>query len=382
MINLKYNFILIAILLIKLLPNAYASDCNLKNARVVYSHRDAATKTTYFRLLNLEKGIQIPITDDNLNSPLAIMLKKSETNKDVFLKLSLVPGICKQVLQSENFQEFLIFPNLISSSKISYTTVVDCINCISLINAPITIALPKMEEMQKILDTSVGFSHENVNLASVLLVHLFERMNSKTPNANSLVFAVSLFKAFEVLNVKSIDRNQLQYLALRFKEQLHPTQFALLQSILNQIDRITFNRDTQGKVVVKLATSSGNSISLGPNEIPVTDRGGREMLQKYFNKIEIENGTSMVFVDQKRSITSKAPSKNEGLNDVEIQAFATPTTVIVQGINIKGQFPIIGGVSIKPQELIVDIDSATPVKANVGFKKGFFGMSYTFDLNN
>jgi hypothetical protein len=236
--------------------------------------------------------------------------------------------------------------------------------------------------MRKILDIAVGFSHENVNLASVLLVHLFERMNTKTPNANSLVFTVSLFKALEVLNVKSINRDQLQYLALRFKQQLPAPQFALLQSILNQIDTINFNRDTQGKVVVRLATTSGKTITLGANDIPVADQSGRAMLQKYFNKIEIENGTSMVFADQKRDVSPKGQSRNQGLNDVELKAFATPTTVTVQGINVNGQFPIIGGVSIKPQELIVDIDSATPVKANVGFKKGFFGMSYTFDLNN
>jgi hypothetical protein len=49
---------------------------------------------------------------------------------------------------------------------------------------------------------------------------------------------------------------------------------------------------------------------------------------------------------------------------------------------VTGQFPVIGEIQVKPQELNVDIDSDAPVKANVGFKKGFVGLSYTFDLNN
>lgn len=357
-----------------------AVDCNIKNARVKANYRFDEMKTTYFEVGNLSKRIQIPVKDSELNNDLGKLLKSSDANKDVYLNLNLAPSICNQIIKGEDYQEFLVFPKDVKVTKASLSMAVDCVECTNLRNAPINIQLPSMKDMRNILDKSAGFTTENINLTSLMLVHLFERMNNKTPNANSLIFTVSLFRAFEALKVKTINKDQLQYLASRFQDSLPRDQFLLLKTILGKVDAISFNRNSNGSVAVNLSTTGAKTVTLTGKDIPVADPSARQMIEKYFNRVEIENNTSMIFADKK--LSNEKQTRNVGLNNLEVQSFATPTTVSVQGIKVTGQFPVIGEIQVKPQELNVDIDSDAPVKANVGFKKGILGLSYTFDLNN
>ncbi|MBC7713725.1 MAG: hypothetical protein H7177_10315 [Rhizobacter sp.] len=380
--NTKYILALVSLFLLTAFGQASAAvDCNLKNARVRYSHRYPDLKTTYFQVANLAKSIQIPITDAAINSDLGKMLASSNSNKDVFLNLNLAANICNQIMTSEDYEEFLVMPSSVKATRTITSTAVDCIDCASIAHAPVNLQLPSMKDMRSILDKAAGFSPENINMTSLMLIHLFERMNNKTPNANSLVFTVSLFRALELLKVKTINKDQLQYLASRFKEKLPREQFAMLQKILKQIDSLNFNHSNDGTVGVSIATIAGRPITLTASDIPAADESSREMLKKYFNKVEIQHGTSMVFTD-KKALDPLRVKRNAGLNPLEVKSFATPTVVAVQGIKVSGQFPVLGGIDITPKELDIDIDSDAPVKANVGFKKGFVGLSYTFDLNS
>lgn len=359
---------------------AFSADlnCNLTNMRVSSAQKYDHSKTVYYTVGNLNKNIMIPISEID-NSELAKAIRNSNINKDVFINIQLDSTICKQVISAASYQSFLIWPANIKSSKLSYTSAVDCVDCVTFKNAPIALQLPVMSEMKRILDKSAGFSTENINAASLMLIHLFERMNTKTPNANSLIFTVALFKAFETLKVKAINQEQLQYLALRFKDQLPKDQFLLLQKIMSQIAQINFRRDNKSQTVVQLATVNGKPISLSADDIPA-DPSARAMLREYFNKVVIENDTSMVFTE--KELTTAKLTRNKTLNNLEVQAFGTPVNVAVSGLVVSGKFPVIGGIAISPKEFIVDIDSSVPVQAKVGFKKGFVGMSYTFDLTN
>ena len=379
--NTKYTFVLMAIMAFAFAGQAFAAvDCNIKNARVKANYRFDEMKTTYFEVGNLSKRIQIPVKDSELNNDLGKLLKSSDANKDVYLNLNLAPSICNQIIKGEDYQEFLVFPKDVKVTKASLSMAVDCVECTNLRNAPINIQLPSMKDMRNILDKSAGFTTENINLTSLMLVHLFERMNNKTPNANSLIFTVSLFRAFEALKVKTINKDQLQYLASRFQDSLPRDQFLLLKTILGKVDAISFNRNSNGSVAVNLSTTGAKTVTLTGKDIPVADPSARQMIEKYFNRVEIENNTSMIFADKK--LSNEKQTRNVGLNNLEVQSFATPTTVSVQGIKVTGQFPVIGEIQVKPQELNVDIDRDATVKANVGFKKGILGLSYTFDLNN
>jgi hypothetical protein len=148
-----------------------ALDCNIKNARVKSSYRYDNIKTTYFEIGNLSKRIQIPVQDSALNTDLGKLLKSSDTNKDVYLNLNLAPNICNQVMKGEDYQEFLVFPANVKATKGSHSLAVDCVECTNLRNAPVNVQLPSMKDMRNILDKAAGFSPENINLTSIMLVH-------------------------------------------------------------------------------------------------------------------------------------------------------------------------------------------------------------------
>lgn len=375
--NILKNLILFFILIF--FNNIYAVDCNLKNARVSYSYQPLnQAGTTYFVVGNLEKQIQIPIRESNSSTELANSLKKSYADKDIFLNLKLEPYMCEVVMNAEKYQSYLVRPNEIVSTSISHTHSVDCIECMTFNYAPLNVKIPPMKEMQNILDKSAGFSPEKINLVSHLLIDLFERMNNKTPNANSLVFTVSLFKVLEALKVSNIDRDQLQYLVSKFKDQLSPEQYNLLNVIFNKVDKIAFTHSNDTQSSLKIETVDNKPIIIKNNDIPVLDQQTREYINKYFNNIEIASGTSMSFIDQK----PMDKSTNSRLAELEYKSFIVPTVVEVNGIVVAGQFPILGSITVTPKKLDVNIDSQIPVKADVGFKKGFLGMTYTFNLNN
>jgi hypothetical protein len=378
--NTKNLIALVLLLLTVISQNAFALDCTIKNARVRYSNRNNDSKVTYFWVGNLNKSIMIPISEGEMGSELGKALKKSDGNKDFFINLTLAPAICNSVMTAEEYRSFMIFPQNLTSVVASQSSASDCVDCVNFKNAPIAISLPPMSDMKRILDKSAGFSSENVNLTAALIVHMFERMNNKTANANSLVFSVSLLKALEALKVKTINKDQLQYLAMRFKEQLAPDQFNLLQKIFKQLESLNFDRDSNGQLKVSLTTTNAKPIVLVANDIPVATPADREMVKKYFEKVEIADKTSLVFTDKKISEASKA--KSAKLNEIEIKSFVTPSTVNIEGIKVFGQFPILGGVMVNPEVLTIDIDDVIPAKAKVSFKKGILGMSYTFDLNN
>lgn len=385
LIHLYYSFHevflkkIICILTLVLFNNLYASDCILKNARVSYVYRPASQAgSTYYVVGNLDRQIQIPIKESTNNSELANALKKSDGDKDIFLNFKLEPNICATVMKAEAYQSYLIMPEQIKSTVISHNNSVDCVECTTFNNAPISIRIPPMKEMRNILDKAAGFSPDKVDLVSHLLVDLFERMNSKTPNANSLVFSVSLFKVFQALNVSSIDHEQLNYLVTKFKDQLSSDQYKLLQVIFNKVDKIVFTNKGDFQSELKILTVDKKPISIKNNDIPVIDQQTRDYINKYFNNIEIANDTTMAFSD--KAIINKSTSSR--LVDLENKTFVAPTTVAINGITVAGQFPILGGITVTPLKLDVDIDSQIPIKADVGFKKGFLGFSYTFNINN
>lgn len=370
---------LILLFILIFFSNLYAAECTLKNARVTNSYQPAnQTGTTYFVVGNLERQIQIPIKEPNSYTELTNSLKKSYDDKGIFLNLKLEPYICGVVMNAEPYQSYLVKPKEITSTVISHSHSVDCIECMIFNNAPINIQIPPMKEMQNILDKSAGFSPEKINLVSHLLIDLFERMNYKTPNANSMVFTVSIFKALETLNVSNIDRDQVQYLVSKFKYQLSPDQYNLLKVIFNKVDKIAFTHSSDTQSTLKIETVDNKPITIKNNDIPVLDLQTKEYINKYINNIEIANGTSMSFTDQK----SIDKSTNSKLAELEYKSFIVPTVVEVNGIVVSGQFPILGNITVTPKKLDVNIDSQTPVKADVGFKKGFLGMTYTFNLNN
>lgn len=373
---------LLSSLFFTFLNNAFALDCTLLNARVNYTYKSSEENTTYYWIDNLKKIIRVPVSDSHSNTDLAKALKSSSANKDVFINMQLESNACHLVLKSKERPGVLIFPDFIKSITTSYSSSIDCIDCITFKNIPMNLILPPMIEMKNIFSKSAGLSPQNINRASILLIHLFERMNHKTPNANLLIFTVALFKTFEVLQVKSLNNTQLEYLSSQFKELLPTNQYALLQMILKQIAGIHFTRDNLGKIVVQLSTIDRKTISLSGSDFPVANEGARQMLQKYFNRMEIEHGASLVFTNNKMSNNSLQRNKNQGLNQLEVQTFVTPSNAGLQGIQISGQFPVIGEMAITPADLIIDIDSSIPVKTHVNFKKGFMRMSYTFNLDN
>lgn len=359
----------------------FSDECPLKRARVNYSLRENNLK--YYWVGNLDRQIIVSIPDRESNSQLAKNLQASDADTSVFLNLQLDNRICNQLrtvprglfLPTDYVKKISLAPNKSAEST-------NAMMCTTLVNAPLAMTLPSISEMRKILDKAAGLSSEKVEMTANMIVHLFERMNTKTINANGVIFMISLFRAFDLLGLEKINHDQLEYLTATFKEKLEPNEFQLLEKIMAQVDSISFSRNKAGNLKVSLNSVGGKTITLNGKDIPTHDEATQKTLEKYFNKIEIANGTSMEFNDSKVQINPLKDKKDAGMSAFEINSISKPSTVTINGIRIAGQFPIIGGISVNPKKLDVDIDQKTPVKASVGFKKGFINLSYTFDLNN
>jgi hypothetical protein len=357
-----------------------AFDCRLKNARVS-NHYERNSKI-YYIVSNLGKKIHIPINELDKKSELLKALKKSEMDKSLFLTLQLDDSICEGVMTTVEPRGFEVAPQKINSTFISNSTSTDCIECNSYLHAPIAIKLPPFSDMNDILARSAGLSPDKIHIMSNLLKHLFERMNNKQFMANSLVFTVSIFKAFEALNVKEINQDQLMFLAEKFKEELTPMQGKLLDKIYRQIDSLKIIKIDNNSSEVTIVTKSKKPITILGNDIPTLDNETKEYMDKHFHKVDIDNNTKLTFTNQKSSNELKSQKANQTLNDIEVHAIVNPTNVAISGIKVLGEYPIVGNFTGTPKIIDIDIDDKVPAKAKVDFSNGFIGFSYTFDLDN
>lgn len=365
MFNNLMKILILAMCTILISTSIYAESCRLSDVRIsyVYDGKDqAGNSVAYIGFKNFETAAGVYFDKDKMNSEnqelFNFLMDQSKSKKNFFdIKFSGYACAMIKINKTKNTQYFFA-PEVEgfarSSGEINP-------NCDRSYNAtPTMFMLPTMEEFDDILSHVAGFNKSQVKEFQDGMLEMFLNMNPQRPQANTIALPVILFEKLSLLGLKKISNDQMKYLISTFEDDLSTDELNLLDDIISQIRNINFSKDKKGNTVVRIETFRGD-IQLNAQDIPTENKEQKKILEETLHHLKINNGAKIVYHET---------DKNVGLKK-EIE---------VRGIDVVGDFPVIGRVKISPREASIDLtNDDVPAEVKVKFKKGI-SLYWTFDI--
>ncbi len=251
-----------------------------------------------------------------------------------------------------------------------------CAKCLDFDGAAVPFAFPDRADWNAFYDKGLRFTPAEVDQVFILKAKILERMRNNTILANGIAFYFNLFKVLSDQGVTELDEDGLNYLLATFRKMITPSDYNRLLRVYKKIRRLTLKREKQS-LKLMIETKDGQPLIFTGGDIPALDSSTRAMIDKYFKHIVIQHQAMISIEDQKISTNVIA---NKGLSAKDVNLLATSSISKVSGLEITGNFPVIGEVKASIKKVEIDLDSSTPAKVGIGFKK-FVEIPFTFNLD-